>query len=66
MRLTLAFLVLAAGAAQAQLPEEYKPVRTNCCLQSAAQSLADQLQDWNQLGRYYADNVAAPSHQRPA
>ncbi len=39
-----------------QLVEEYNPPRANCCLQSAAQNLADQLQDWNQLGRYHADN----------
>jgi lysophospholipase L1-like esterase len=40
----------------AQLVQEFKPPKANCCLQSTAQSLADQLQDWNQLGRYYEDN----------
>jgi len=33
-------------------------------LQSAAQSLADQLQDWNQLGRYHADNEALKAQGR--
>lgn len=42
---------------QAQLATEFKPPRTNCCLASTAQSLADQLLDWNQLGRYHQDNL---------
>ena len=48
-------LLLPAGAA-GQLVEQFAPPRANCCLPSTAKSLADQLQDWNQLGRYYADN----------
>lgn len=40
----------------AQLADDYAPPRANCCLLTAAQALADQLKDWNQLGRYYADN----------
>lgn len=48
----LAILLPAFG----QLADEYKPPRANCCLQFTAQGLADQLQDWNQLGRYHADN----------
>lgn len=52
-------LLLVAGAApvQAQLVEEFAPPRANCCLATRAQELADQLQDWNQLGRYHADNA---------
>jgi hypothetical protein len=50
--ITLAF----ATAAFAQLVEDFNPPRANCCLASSAQALADQLQDWNQLGRYHADN----------
>ena len=46
----------AATAALAQLADDYHPPRANCCLQFSAQGLADQLQDWNQLGRYHADN----------
>ena len=36
--------------------EQFAPPRANCCLPATAKGLADQLQDWNQLGRYYADN----------
>ena len=39
-----------------QLADNFNPPKANCCLANAAQTLADQLQDWNQLGRYYADN----------
>jgi len=49
-------LLLAGGAVNAQVVETYAPPRANCCLPAAAKGLADQLQDWNQLGRYYADN----------
>jgi lysophospholipase L1-like esterase len=52
------FCVLLSGVAlKGQLAEQYAPPRANCCLQTTAQALADQLQDWNQLGRYYADNL---------
>jgi lysophospholipase L1-like esterase len=50
-------------AAQAQLVDEFNPPVSNCCLPNtantlanSARSLADQLQDWNQLGRYHAAN----------
>jgi lysophospholipase L1-like esterase len=60
MHHTTPILLLAAllvpAAAHGQLVEEYNPPKANCCLQGAAQGLADQLQDWNQLGRYHADN----------
>jgi len=53
----VAFLVLLPPvAALGQLVDEFAPPRANCCLQGVAQNLADQLQDWNQLGRYHADN----------
>lgn len=42
--------------ADAQLSDEFNPPRTNCCLVNSAKSLADQLQDWNQLGRYHQAN----------
>jgi lysophospholipase L1-like esterase len=45
-----------AAIAQAQLTEDYNPPRANCCLTAPAQMLANSLQDWNQLGRYHADN----------
>ena len=50
-------LFLLTLPAFAQLAEEYAPPRANCCLAGAAQALADQLQDWNQMGRYHADNA---------
>ncbi|MBL0156131.1 MAG: SGNH/GDSL hydrolase family protein [Bryobacterales bacterium] len=52
----VAFLLFMATAAWAQLVDEYAPPKAGCCLQTTAQNLADQLQDWNQLGRYHADN----------
>ena len=48
--------VLSAATAHAQLVTDYNPPRANCCLPASAAALADQLQDWNQLGRYYAAN----------
>src|SRR5579863_1271626 len=40
----------------AQLADEFNPPRANCCLINTARGLADQLQDWNQLGRYHQAN----------
>jgi lysophospholipase L1-like esterase len=48
--------LLFTAAAQAQTVEEFKPPRSACCLPGAAQRLVDQLQDWNQLGQFYAAN----------
>ena len=48
--------LLLPAAAYGQFVEDFKPSRANCCLPGMAQSLADQLQDWNQLGRYHGDN----------
>jgi lysophospholipase L1-like esterase len=42
--------------ADAQVADEFNPPRANCCLINSAKSLADQLQDWNQLGRYHQAN----------
>jgi len=49
-------VVLLPAAALCQLAVEYNPPKANCCLPSAARNLADQLQDWNQLGRYHEDD----------
>ena len=49
--------LLPPAAARAQLVPEFKLPKADCCLQFAAQSLADQLQDWNQIGRYHEDDV---------
>jgi lysophospholipase L1-like esterase len=48
-------LAIAAGA-QGQLADEFNPPHANCCLINNARGLADQLQDWNQLGRYHQAN----------
>ena len=52
----LAALLLSGIAADAQLAGEFNPPRSNCCLANTAKGLADQLQDWNQLGRYHPAN----------
>ena len=44
---------LSVDGANAQLAGDFSPPPSNCCLLNAAKSLADQLQDWNQLGRYH-------------
>ena len=54
---SLVLLALAPFALFGQLVEEYAPPRANCCLQFSAQAPADQLQDWNQLGRYHSANA---------
>ena len=48
-------LLVTAGA-EGQLADEFNPPRANCCLINSARGLADQLQDWNQLGRYHQAN----------
>jgi lysophospholipase L1-like esterase len=60
--MTRTFLLLIAGAVligkpgHAQLADEFNVPNANCCLLNTARALADQLQDWNQLGRYHAAN----------
>ncbi|MEO8597081.1 MAG: SGNH/GDSL hydrolase family protein [Candidatus Solibacter sp.] len=55
-------LILIAGAVligkpgHAQLADELNVPAANCCLLNTAKSLADQLQDWNQLGRFRLSN----------
>lgn len=61
LTISLSAILMLASAASAQIVEEFNPPRANCCLANAAQSLADQLQDWNQLGRYHADNLRLQS-----
>jgi lysophospholipase L1-like esterase len=53
--LILAALMVSAPAF-GQLTDAYQPGRSACCLPGTARNLADQLQDWNMLGRYYAAN----------
>jgi lysophospholipase L1-like esterase len=65
-----AILALLAGSfmmalpGRAQLVDEFDVPNANCCLLNNARSLANQLQDWNQLGRYRAAN--AELKRRPA
>jgi len=40
----------------AQLVQQFSPPKADCCLQFLAQRLADEMQDWNQLGRYHEDD----------
>ncbi len=54
----VSFFLMGALPAIGQVVEQAPPIKANCCLATAAQTLADQLQDWNQLGRYAADNEA--------
>jgi len=39
--------------ANAQLADNFSPPPANCCLAGMARNLADQFQDWNQIGRYH-------------
>jgi hypothetical protein len=54
----LLFGALSAAGAWGQLVDDFNPPRGNGCLPGTAQTLANQLQDWNQLGRYHAANEA--------
>lgn len=59
------FALLSMPAARAQIANDYAlPRPANCCLLNTAAMLAEQLQDWNQLGRYHAANRELMS--RPA
>lgn len=52
--------------AHAQLVDEFSvPRPAGCCLPGAAMSLAEQLQDWNQLGRYHVANAELRSQPVP-
>jgi lysophospholipase L1-like esterase len=49
---------------RAQFMPDFNPPPSSCCLPGAVAHLAEQLQDWNQLGRYHQDNLrleAAPA-----
>jgi lysophospholipase L1-like esterase len=53
----LAVVLALPSLAHAQLVKEFDPPAANCCLAPFARMLADQMQDWNQLGRYHKDNT---------
>ena len=52
----IAGALMISVSADGQLADEFNSPRANCCLVNIARSLADQLQDWSQLGRYHNDN----------
>lgn len=54
--LSISAVLLIAGAAKAQLADEFDAPPSSCCLLNTAKTLANQLEDWNQVGRYYAAN----------
>jgi lysophospholipase L1-like esterase len=55
----LLFIAVCTSApAGAQIAADFAlPRPAECCLAGAAERLADQLQDWNQLGRYHTANI---------
>jgi lysophospholipase L1-like esterase len=57
MKNVLCILSLLGHSAFAQMAVEFNPPTANCCLARMSQGLADQLQDWNQLGRYHKANI---------
>jgi len=66
--LLLAAVLICAGSARSQLAPDFTPRNAVCCLGFQAQPLANTLVDWNQLGRYHADDerlkgLAAPPGQ---
>jgi lysophospholipase L1-like esterase len=61
----VAVIMISSRFACGQLAPSFHPVKADCCLPMAAQHLADQLQDWNQLGRYHADNERLESQAAP-
>jgi lysophospholipase L1-like esterase len=54
--LLTALVAFCPALAHAQLVDDFTPPAGRCCIPATAQTLADQLQDWNQLGRYHAAN----------
>jgi lysophospholipase L1-like esterase len=52
--------LFAVPSAHAQLVDDgsFNPPKANCCLSATAKTLSDQLLDWNQMGRYHADDEA--------
>jgi len=58
MKNIFCFLLVALGgpSGYAQIANEFNPPQANCCLARMSQGLAEQLQDWNQLGRYHKTN----------
>jgi lysophospholipase L1-like esterase len=54
--------LLLGLVAQAQTVDEFNSPKTQCCLPGVIQRLANQLDDWNQLGQFYAANEELKKH----
>jgi lysophospholipase L1-like esterase len=60
LKSTLAGLCLSLclpWTAQGQLLPDFNPPPSPCCLPRIAAQLAEELRDWNQLGRYHQDDL---------
>jgi lysophospholipase L1-like esterase len=73
MRARLFVTVILAGSligisssALGQLVDKYEPPKSNCCLLFQARNLVEQMQDWNQLGRYHEDNQKLEAETVPS
>lgn len=71
MRLMWTFLVVLllqlipmCTSLRAQLVQDFNPPKASCCLTGAAEKLAGELQDWNQLGRYHQDDQLLEAQPR--
>jgi hypothetical protein len=53
----VSFCLLLPAATSAQMVKGFNRPKANCGVRFFAQGLADQLRDWNQLGRYHPDDV---------
>ena len=58
-RITIGLCVILSLSvtARGQFAPEFSPSTSPCCMPQVAAKLAEELQDWNQLGRYHADDV---------
>jgi lysophospholipase L1-like esterase len=61
--LFLQFFALCTSL-RAQLVQDFNPPKAGCCLAPAAERLAGELQDWNQLGRYHQDDLRLEAQPR--
>ncbi len=61
--LFLQFFALCANL-RAQMVQDFNPPKAGCCLAPAAERLAGELQDWNQLGRYHQDDLRLEAQPR--
>ena len=64
LTLLLLYLFPLCTNLRAQLVQDFNPPRAGCCLTGAAERLAGELQDWNQLGRYHQDDLLLEAQPR--